>query len=346
MSVFSGIAISAAERSLLTDSMIRSGIRKLCRQRIKEFPAPKERDAWISKTVKSMCESRIAEVPELANEQHYEVPSAFFLASLGTHLKYSCCLWEEGDDLEAAEQRSLIATCEHADLRDGQRILELGCGWGSLSLWMAEQYPEAQITSVSNSHSQKKYIDGQAKDRNLNNLTVVTMDVNEFETDQRFDRLVSVEMFEHVRNWDAILKRLRGWLHDDGKALIHVFCHRDTPYFFEARNANDWMASEFFSGGLMPSADLMNYFNADMSVSERWTWNGSHYARTAEAWLDTLDENRGACLESLQGHASIPASRAIQRWRIFYMACAELFGMNNGDEWMVCHYLLEPATAR
>ncbi len=343
MSVFSGIAISAAERSFFTDGMIRSGIRKLCRERLDEFPDPDGRDAWISETVDAMRESRIAEVPELANEQHYEVPADFFHASLGTHLKYSCCLWEDGDDLEAAERRSLQATCEHADLRDGQRILELGCGWGSLSLWMAEHYPDANITSVSNSHSQKKFIDEQAQSRNLNNLTVVTMDVNEFEPDQQYDRVVSVEMFEHVRNWDEILKRVRGWLHDDGKAMIHVFCHRDTPYFFEARNANDWMASEFFSGGLMPSADLMDHFNTDMSVSQRWTWNGSHYARTAEAWLETLDLNRAACLKSLEGRTSIATRRALQRWRIFYMACAELFGMNNGDEWMVCHYLLEPS---
>ncbi len=342
MKILSGLGIAAAEHALLPDQLVRLGIRKFCRERLAELPDVRGRDSWIKRIAKTMIESRIAEVPDLVNDQHYEVPISFFEACLGPKLKYSCCFWNPEDDLASAECRSLEATCQHADLSDGQEVLELGCGWGAVTLWIAEQYPNTTITAISNSVSQRLFIEDRAHKKGLNNVRVITKDVNLFKPNRKFDRLVSVEMFEHVRNWEKLLRRMRRWLHKDGAALVHVFCHRDTPYFFESRSKTDWMASEFFSGGLMPSIDLIDWFDEDMTVDCRWTWSGNHYARTAEAWLENLDQKKKECELSLDGISKLSSRRAFQRWRIFFMACAELFAMNEGQEWMVVHHRLKP----
>ena len=289
-----------------------------------------------------MEDSTIAAVPDSANRQHYEVPAEFFQASLGPKLKYSSCLWNKAMTLAEAEIEALAETCVHADLQDGQSILELGCGWGSLTLWMAEKYPHATITGVSNSASQRHYIEGQCRSRGLSNVTILTADMNDFDVDGRFDRIVSIEMFEHMRNWRTLLSRVRRWVHPDGRLMIHVFCHASDPYLFQDRGNSDWMARHFFSGGMMPSFDLVQNFADLFHLEESWKWDGTHYARTAEAWLDNLDEHRAEARSALTPGGD--AARAVQRWRMFFMACAELFGMDGGQTWLVGHYRLAPSS--
>ncbi|MCA9297813.1 MAG: class I SAM-dependent methyltransferase, partial [Phycisphaerales bacterium] len=291
-----------------------------------------------------MREGPVAPVPELANEQHYEVPASFFGCVLGAHRKYSGCWWPDGvETLDDAERAALEVTCERAGLADGMRILELGCGWGSLSLWMAEAYPNASILAVSNSASQRAYIEGEASSRGLTNLRVVTKDMNEFETSERFDRVVSIEMFEHMRNYEVLLRRISTWLRPGGRLFVHVFAHRTTPYAFEVEGDGDWMARHFFSGGIMPSHDLFDEFGTDMSVRDRWVWSGVHYQKTAEAWLDNLDRRRVEATKILTSVAGVPEGRRLfHRWRLFFLACAETFGYRDGLEWTVAHYLLQP----
>ena len=339
------IGLELAERAWIPDSAIRAGIRRLCRRREAGLPGVDARETWIAEHLARMASGPIANVPEAANEQHYEVPADFFTHCLGPRLKYSSCLFEKATTLEEAEIEALEATCDHADLADGQDILELGCGWGSLTLWMAERYPASRITAVSNSHGQKAHIETECRRRNLSNVRIITADMNEFETDARFDRLVSIEMFEHMHNWNMLFERVRSWMRDDASMLIHVFCHRDTPYFFEDRGSGDWMARHFFSGGQMPSLDLPGRLPGHLQLDRTWQWNGHHYARTAEAWLDELDRNREAARESLMsGRPNINASREIQRWRMFFMACAELFALDDGETWLVGHFRLTPAS--
>src|SRR5690606_11686854 len=248
--------------------------------------------------------------------------------------------------LEDAEQAALAITCQRAGLADGQRILELGCGWGSLSLWMAERYPGAAITAVSNSHSQRAFIEARATALGLANLRVITADMNGFEPQGRFDRIVSVEMFEHMRNWRTLFARVADWLDDGGRFFMHVFCHRDSPYFFEEESESDWMTRYFFRGGMMPSADLPLHFQQHLTLLDQWAWNGIHYARTLEAWLARQDASEDAVLAVLAGHHGAEAPLWVTRWRLFYLACAELFRMNGGNEWFVGHYLLEKPGAR
>jgi cyclopropane-fatty-acyl-phospholipid synthase len=287
-------------------------------------------------------------LPEKANEQHYEVPEAFYGIALGKHRKYSSCFWNDanavpnGKGLDDAEAVALATTCHRAQLANGQAILELGCGWGSLTLWMARHYPGAKITAVSNSASQRDYILAAAARRNLTNVTVITRDMNNFDTEARFDRVVSVEMFEHMRNWRELFNRVAGWLNPGGKFFMHVFVHRSVPYAFEARDDSDWMSRHFFSGGMMPSDDLAARFQEHLRLAERWRWNGQHYAKTAEAWLANVDAQREAALAVLGAvHGNDQAAQWLQRWRIFFMACAELFAFNQGQEWWVSHYLFE-----
>ncbi len=285
----------------------------------------------------------IAEHTDAANAQHYEVPSEFFLEALGPHLKYSCCLYSEDvTTLGEAEAAALAATCEHADLKDGQEILELGCGWGSLSLWMAEHYPFAKITSVSNSAGQRAHIEAQAKARGLNNLTVITADMNDFRTDQRFDRVVSVEMFEHMSNWRGLFARVRGWLKDDGRVFIHVFTHKSTPYRFDHADKTDWIAQHFFTGGIMPSHGLIRRFPDLFEVEDEWQWNGTHYAKTALDWLANFDARIDVIRPILKSTYGKNAKLWEQRWRLFFLATAGLFGDSGGTEWGVSHYLLKP----
>ena len=334
-----------AEKGLLPDSIIRTGIRNLVEKRLQEIKANNCEASMSSLTnfVKAMDMAKIAEVPELANAQHYEVPAEFFQLCLGNHGKYSSCFWmPETKDLEEAEILALKQTCDHADLQDGQAILELGCGWGSLSLWMATHYPKAQITGVSNSNSQREYIMQVAKSRGITNLTIITADMNVFEAPNKYDRIVSIEMFEHMRNWQVLYAKVADWLKPQGKFFKHIFVHRHTPYLFEVNDGNDWMSQYFFSGGMMPSDDLPLHFQDNLKLSQRWRWDGTHYEKTANAWLLNMDINKDAITPILvQTYGLKEAEMWRNRWRMFYMACAELFGYNHGQEWWVTHYLFE-----
>jgi cyclopropane-fatty-acyl-phospholipid synthase len=342
-------AINWTEQGLVPDAVIRSGIRRLLKQRLAEIHADdiERHGADTAAFIEMMNSSPVAPVPEKANEQHYEVPQAFFGFALGARRKYSSCFWGEGiASLDAAEAAALTITCERAELADGQRILELGCGWGSLSLWMAERYPRASITAVSNSHSQRAYIEGEAAKRGLTNLHIVTCDMNDFDIEQRFDRIVSVEMFEHMRNYRQLFERVHNWLVPGGKFFMHIFVHRDVPYEFVDAGASDWMSRHFFSGGIMPSNELPLFFQDHLKIKQRWHWNGQHYEKTANAWLSNLDMHRDQVFPLLaQTYGANAAEQWFNRWRIFFMACAELWGYRNGQEWFVSHYLFErPAT--
>lgn len=327
------------DRGLVPDPLLRFGIRRICQRRLEERRGAGDRG--LARHLEVLRRSDVAAHPNAANTQHYEVPADFFLAVLGPRLKYSCCTWDsQVTSLAAAEVASLRQVQERAQLADGQRILELGCGWGSLTLWMAECLPGARITAVSNSHGQRMFIEQRARERGLNNVQVITADVNELALDGPFDRVVSIEMFEHMRNWELLLSRIAGWLADDGKLFVHIFAHRRHAYLYEDRGPSDWMARHFFTGGQMPSDDLLLHFDQDLAVEDRWRLDGEHYEKTANAWLDNLDRNRREAIRALRGGGNDPRV-AFHRWRVFFMACAELFAYRGGREWGVSHYLLQ-----
>ena len=342
----SNLALEITERGVVPDRLVRVGIRRLVRARLAEIDAhdPAAAASRAEDFAAAMRSAPVALLPHKANEQHYEVPSAFFGEVLGRRRKYSASWWPDGVvDLDAAEEAALAATAERAGLADGQRILELGCGWGSLTLWMAQRFPRARITAVSNSHSQRAHIEAEAYRHRFGNVRVVTTDVAQFRPDARFDRVVSVEMFEHLRNWPEIFRRVAGWLKADGRFFMHVFVHRAVPYAFEERDASDWMTRHFFAGGMMPSDDLALRFQDDLRLVARWRWDGSHYARTAEAWLANMDSRRGAVWPVLaRTYGAEAAGLWWMRWRIFFLSCAELFGYERGQQWWVAHYLFEP----
>jgi cyclopropane-fatty-acyl-phospholipid synthase len=292
---------------------------------------------------REMSERRIAEHTDAANAQHYEVPAKFFLNCLGPQLKYSSALYRNpGDTLAQAEEHGLKETAEHADLADGQRILELGCGWGSLSLWMAKTYPNARITAVSNSASQRAFILARAQERGLGNLEVITCDMNDFEAPGEFDRVVSVEMFEHMANWRALLGKVKSWLKPDGRLFIHIFTHKTTPYRFNVEDEADWIAKHFFSGGVMPSHDLIREFPDLFTLEQDWRWSGTHYEKTALHWLELYDRNLTKIRPVLQDVYGDQATLWHRRWRLFFLATAGLFGHRGGTEWGVSHYRLKP----
>jgi cyclopropane-fatty-acyl-phospholipid synthase len=345
-----GLAIQMAEKNLIPDCMIRSGIRHLSKIRLDEISAGNCESAVRIQTdfIAAMNQAPIALVPELANAQHYEVPAKFFQLCLGKHRKYSSCFWlPDTKTLDEAEANALQLSCEHAELVNGQRILELGCGWGSLTLWMAAHYPQSSITAVSNSNSQREYIMATAKERGLSNIQVITCDMNKFHPAEHnikhgFDRVVSVEMFEHMRNHNVLYKKVHDWLVPGGKFMMHIFVHRSTPYAFEVQGDDDWMSQFFFSGGMMPSDDLPLHFQNDLKLSRRWRWDGTHYEKTANAWLQNMDAHEREITPILeQTYGAENAVKWRSRWRIFYMACAELFGYRNGQEWWVTHYQFE-----
>ncbi len=327
------------DRGLLPDPLVRFGIRRICKRRLtlSDRLGP---DA-ASLHVERLRGSPVADSPEAANDQHYEVPPEFFLRVLGPWLKYSCCSWEPGvTTLAEAERAALAQIEERAQLQDGQRILELGCGWGSLSLWMAERLPNAQITAVSNSAGQRRFIERRARDRGLRNLEVLTADVNELRMEGPFDRVVSIEMFEHMRNWEALLSRIASGLRDDGLLFVHIFAHRRYAYLYEDKGPADWMARHFFTGGQMPSEELLMHFDRDLVVRHRWRLEGTHYEKTANAWLHNLDLHRDEAIAALRQVTDEP-QKAFHRWRVFFMACAELFAYDNGQQWGVSQYLLQ-----
>jgi cyclopropane-fatty-acyl-phospholipid synthase len=336
------IAIDLCERGLVPDFLMRAGMRRLMATRLREESADHgEREfERYRRCLAALRQSPVAIDTDRANEQHYEVPAAFFERVLGPRLKYSCGLWETGNStLAAAEERMLALTCERASLADGQDILELGCGWGSLTLWMAEHYPRARITAVSNSASQREFILARAVARGLGNVRVVTADANVFDTAERFDRVVSVEMFEHMRNYGVLMRRIAGWLRAEGKLFVHIFCHRQLMYPFTVAGEDDWMGRHFFTGGLMPSEQTLLYFQEQLRLEEQWRVSGTHYEKTANAWLERMDANAPQVMAALAGaYGDAESRRWFHRWRMFFMACAELFGYRGGTEWLVAHY--------
>jgi cyclopropane-fatty-acyl-phospholipid synthase len=349
MTLFS-IALEAAERGLVADQFTRMAIRSLCRERLRTVEVADAGANPADHFLQSLTTGPIAIDPERANEQHYELPPEFFALILGPRRKYSCCYWSpDAHNLQAAEEAALTITCERAELRDGEEVLDLGCGWGALSLWMAERYPNSRITAVSNSAAQKRSIDGELMRRGLANVRTITADINEFDPTRgedglsRFDRVISVEMFEHLHNYPPILERIATWLRPGGKLFVHMFCHRRHAYLFESQGAANWMGRHFFTGGMMPSADLLRRFDRHLEVTRDWLWDGMHYRRTAEAWLENFDAHERDLMPILSDiYGPAQARRWFHRWRLFFLAVAELFGFKGGSEWFVLHSLLAP----
>jgi cyclopropane-fatty-acyl-phospholipid synthase len=292
---------------------------------------------------RQLADGPIAVQTAAANEQHYEVPAKFFEAVLGPRLKYSSCYYPNSQTtLAEAEEAMLAITCERADLVDGHDVLELGCGWGSLTLWMAERYPNSHITTVSNSASQRLFIESRAREMGLANVRIITADINAFVPPGAYDRIVSVEMFEHLRNWPLMFSRLGRWMRPEGRAFLHVFCHKDQPYLYEDKGQADWMARYFFSGGMMPSDDLPHHIAGPLQVEQQWQVNGTHYERTANDWLGNLDRQRTTLMLVLTDiYGTVEAHRWLHRWRMFFIGCAELFGHRQGEEWWVAHHRLQ-----
>ncbi len=334
-------AIGAIERAPVPDQVTKWAIGALVgltAKTLEHEPATATADF-----ARAMENRPIAVHTDAANAQHYEVPPEFFGLVLGPARKYSCCLYPTGSaTLAEAEEFALAETAAHARLEDGQTILELGCGWGSLSLWMARNFPQSRILSVSNSHSQRRFVEGEIAARGITNLSVVTADANTFQPEGKFDRVVSVEMFEHMANWPALLARIKTWLKPNGLFFMHVFAHARVPYRFDHEDESDWIGKHFFTGGIMPSHDLIRQF-VSFEVIEDWRWSGRHYRRTAEDWLWNFDRNEAAVGAVMRSTYGEDAKLWQRRWRLFFLATAGLFGHGDSTEWGVSHYLLKPA---
>ncbi len=335
--------LGMAERGHIPDALLRQGIRRLCAQRLREEHAGGlgAQAARFAERLAMLRHGPVAIHTDAANAQHYELPPAFFELCLGRQLKYSGCYYPHGgESLEQAEAAMLQLYGERAELANGQQILELGCGWGSLTLWMAEHYPDARITAVSNSNQQRAHIEAQCRQRGLFNVHVLTCDVNHLELESnQFDRCVSIEMFEHMRNYETLLQRIGGWLRPGGKLFVHIFAHKTLMYPFETEGDDNWMGRHFFTGGLMPASDTLLWFQSALKIEQRWHVDGTHYQRTANHWLANQDAHRVQVMDVLaKAYGQQAAPLWFQRWRMFWMSCAELFGYADGQEWLVAHY--------
>lgn len=336
--------LSLVEKNIIPDWLIRMKIRGLLAQRLEEeYEGGIEvREHKLKSLIDELKSSPIAINTADANEQHYEVPTEFYKYVMGKYMKYSCGLWKDNSDQDTSEKDMLDLTCERAQLENGQDILELGCGWGSMTLYMAEKYPFSRITAVSNSKTQKEYIDDQAELRGLTNIRVITADMNEFLINEKFDRVVSVEMFEHMRNYQMLLEKIAMFLREDGKLFVHIFSHRELCYKYEVKDETDWMSKYFFTGGIMPSDHLFYSFNRDMKVTNHWRVNGQNYEKTSNTWLKRMDSNKKKIMPILKKtYGPENATKWWVYWRLFFMACAELWGYMKGEEWIVSHYLFE-----
>jgi cyclopropane-fatty-acyl-phospholipid synthase len=332
-------------RDLLPDFVVRFGIRRLLAERLRSEKKSnvEEQQESMMKLVNQLRESPIAVNTPEANEQHYELPTEFFKAVLGRNLKYSSGYWRsETIGLDQSENEMLELTCKRAGVKNNEDVLELGCGWGSLTMFMAAKYPDSRITAVSNSRTQKEFIDSEAAKRGLKNVTVITSDINHFQIDKQYDRIVSVEMFEHMRNYSALFEKVNNLLKPGGELFIHIFTHHKYAYLFEVKDETDWMAKYFFTGGIMPSDHLLFYFTEGLNTIDHWLVDGRHYQKTANAWLANMDRNRDQILKLFaQIYGVENKLKWWVYWRVFFMSCAELWGFNNGEEWLVSHYLFK-----
>ena len=328
--------LSIAEVGLIPDVFIKTAVRFITKKRLNESGIHENK----LNVIKSISEGGIAEKTDDANEQHYEVPPEFFKYALGKNLKYSCSFFDKTESLDEAEKSMLELYIERADIQEGHDILDLGCGWGSFSLYVAEKYPSVSITAVSNSKDQIAFIQNEAKRRGLFNIKASKMDVNNLDLDNKFDRIVSIEMFEHLRNYKLILNSLNSLLKPDGRLFVHIFCHKELTYFYEIKNNYDWMTKYFFEGGIMPSQDIFKYFDDKLEVINQWDVNGNHYAKTCKAWLNNHYKNKDKILDIFDKHYDKPKIW-FNRWRIFFLSCEAFFAINNGKEYFVSHYLLK-----
>ena len=332
------------DRDLVPDWIIREGIRHFIGQRLREqqTASPTDDRTKLMRFVDELRASPIALATEAANEQHYEVPSRFYELALGARRKYSCAYWPAGvNTLDEAEEAMLSLTAERAEIADGQQIMDLGCGWGALSLYLAERFPKATILGVSNSRTQREFILSECQRRSITNVEIITANIVTFQTERRFDRIVSVEMFEHMRNYDLLLAKVSTWMKPDAKLFVHIFTHQRFAYPFTVNDSSDWMAAYFFTGGIMPSDDLLLYFQKHVHCKSHWLMSGVHYQRTAQAWLERTDANRLPILAEFSKTYGDEALTYLVRWRIFFMAVEELWGWANGNEWTVSHYLFQ-----
>lgn len=335
------LGIKLTELGLVPETVLRVAVKKIIQQRLSEIPInAKERETEKTRFIEELRSSPIALSTNQANEQHYEVPPSFFQEIMGSHLKYSCGWFDENTtSLDTAEENMLKLYIERLGIRDHQRVLDLGCGWGSFTLFAAEKFPKSDFVAVSNSNDQIDFINNTAKARSLGNVEAIKQDMNDLLLEGSFDRIISIEMFEHMRNYGALLGKLRNHLPSDGKLFVHIFTHRDHPYPYEVRGPSDWMSKYFFTSGLMPSQDIFSYFEEDFVVEQNWKINGSHYAKTCNRWLQNHYRNKKTILDIFKGHYPNPRLWFV-RWQLFFLACEELFACNEGKEWFVSHYLL------
>jgi cyclopropane-fatty-acyl-phospholipid synthase len=347
MSQFTETLIHLAEKRAIPDFLLRKGIKKLCRLRLEEEyrPTLEEESMAHQKYIEQLKSGPLAVNTEEANTQHYEVPARFYELVLGKNLKYSSAYFKtKHESLDRAEDEALLQTTEHAELIDGQKILELGCGWGSLTLWMAAHFPNSTITAISNSRTQRLHILSQAEKRGLKNISVITHNLaNPIDLpENHFDRVVSVEMMEHFKNYKVLFGNISRWLKTDGKLFVHIFTHQKYAYPFEAEGETNWMGRHFFTGGQMPSQPLLLSFQDDLKIEKLWTWDGTHYGFTADRWLENQDRHEAEILALFEKEHSPAEARILnQRWRMFFMSCSELFHYSSGKEWGVSHYLFQ-----